>query len=197
MKNDVTQVHFRKRKTLDVLLQGFFLMAFWLLLSWQLDLYHIVVGFVSTVVVVALNHRVFRVQFFKGDVPEWERMRPIGILRYIPWLVLEIVLASLQVAYVVLHPKMPIRPLLLRFTAKLPNIGATVVLANSITLTPGTITIEVKNDRYLVHALRDESITGLTDGTMQTQVAKIFRKSVQNIVSNVKISRTAGKVYNA
>lgn len=191
---DVTNLNLRKRRMWNVFLQGFFLMTFWLLLSWQFNLYHIVFGLVSVIIVVALNHKVFRIQFFKGDVPEWERIRPIGLLRYLPWLMLEIVLASLQVAYVVIHPKMPIKPLLLRFKAKLPNIGATVVLANSITLTPGTITIEVKDGEFLVHALLDESIGRLVDGTMQTKVAKIFRKSVSHIVSDIMITRNPEKV---
>lgn len=182
-------IHLRKRKFRNILLEGCILMAFWMLLSSMFNVFHILVGVLSVVLVLLLNNKIFRVQFFKGDVPEWERMRVGGLLGYIPWLLLEIVLASLQVAYVVLHPRMPIKPLLLKFTARLPNIGAKVMLANSITLTPGTITIEIRDDEFLVHALLDESTASLREGTMQTRVANIFRKSPSNIVSGVKIIR--------
>lgn len=190
IEKDTAQLHLRKRRIRDVLLQGVLLMMFWLLLSWKFTVAHVAFGVISVALVLILNYRIFRIQFFRGDIPEWERVRIPGFVRYLPWLVLEIVLASLQVAYVVLHPKMPIKPLLLRFQAKLPNLAAKIILANSITLTPGTITIELRNDEFLVHALLDDSISGLTSGEMQTRVAAIFRKSVSNVVSDVRISRS-------
>jgi multicomponent Na+:H+ antiporter subunit E len=190
IERDIAKLHLRNRRIRDAVLQGLFLTVFWFLLSWKFDQPHIIFGAISVVAVLLLNYNIFRIQFFRGDIPEWERIRIVGFVRYLPWLLLEIVLASLQVAYVVLHPRMPIKPLLLRFNVKLPNLAAKIILGNSITLTPGTITIELKEDEFLVHALLDESIKGLTDGTMQTKVAKIFRKSVPHIVSNVRISRS-------
>ena len=66
-------------------------------------------------------------------------------MAYLPWLLWQIVLSSLQVAYVVLHPKMPIQPGD-PFPDSLPHTLARLTLATSITLTPGTITIDVQDD---------------------------------------------------
>lgn len=190
IEKDIGRLHLRKRRVRDVLLQGLILMMFWLLLSWTFTVAHVVFGIVCVTFVVLLNHKIFRIQFFRGDIPEWERVRIVGFVRYVPWLFLEIVLASIQVAYVVLHPKMPINPLLLRFHAKLPNLAAKIILANSITLTPGTITIELRDDEFLVHALLEDSIGGLTSGDMQTRVGRIFRKTVSDVISDVHIMRS-------
>lgn len=97
----------------------------------------------------------------------------------------------MQVAYVVLHRRMPIHPVLLKFKVKLPNVGAQVILGNSITLTPGTITIDIKGNEFLVHALIPDSYVGLVDGTMPRRVAELFRKSPpRDIVSDIEIIKS-------
>jgi len=102
----------------------------------------------------------------------------------------QIVVSSLQVAYVVLRPRMPINPSLLRFKTKLPNISSKVILGNSITLTPGTITIQIDGDDFLVHALMDISTTGIIDGSLPEQVAKLYEKKPAQVVQNVKVIKT-------
>lgn len=180
----------RKRTWGAVVVQSVFLMGLWLLLSGRYDLFHIALGVFSVVVISVWNLRIHQIQFFSGDVPEWERIQYLRVLTYIPWLVWQIILASLQVAYVVLHPKMPVKPRLLRFKAKLPNVGARVILGNSITITPGTITVEIRGEEYLVHALTEDSAGSLVDGTMPARVARLFRKSVGQLVSDVEIIKS-------
>jgi multicomponent Na+:H+ antiporter subunit E len=176
----------RARNWRSVLVQGVILMGIWLLMSGHYDLFHISLGLLSVVVVLLMNARINSIQFFTRDVPEWERVQPGRVLAYVPWLFWQIVLASLQVAYVVLHPRMPIKPTILRFQAELPNAGARVILGNSITLTPGTVTLEILNEEFVVHALTEDSSAGLVDGTMPTKVALLFRKRSPNVVSDVK-----------
>jgi multicomponent Na+:H+ antiporter subunit E len=102
------------------------------------------------------------------------------LLAYAPWLLVQVVLASLHVAQVVLSPKMPIRPRLVRFRADLPGEVAHLTLANSITLTPGTVTVDRHGDEYLIHALTDDTAGGLLGGDMQRRVGRVFGVVLRN-----------------
>lgn len=83
-------------------------------------------------------------------------------------------MANVQVAYLVLHPKMPIEPVLLLFQTQMRKGIAQVTLANSITLTPGTITVNLENGKYIVHTLKPPLAQELTEAVMQNKVAKIY-----------------------
>jgi len=180
----------RHRSRGGILAHAVILMVLWLLLSGHFDVFHISLGVFSVALVIAANARINRVQFFKGDVPEWERLRFNRLLRYLTWLVWQIVVAGLQVAYVVLSPRIRVDPSLLRFRARMPSVGAAVILGNSITLTPGTLTLEINKDEFLVHSLMDESMSGLVDGTMPTMVARMFRARPSDVISDVRITKS-------
>jgi len=72
---------------------------------------------------------------------------------YLFYLAYSILLANIDVAYRVIHPKMPIDPRVIKFKTKLTSDIGKTALANSITLTPGTITVDVRGDTFYVHAL--------------------------------------------
>jgi len=181
--------------------QFFLMMILWLLLSGHYDVKHITMGVFSCLLVVALNWRL-RLHYYVieelpkcGTDPDHPGPRPIRILHllfYIPWLMGQIVLASLQVAAVVLNPKMPIDPGLFEFRAKLPNTMARVILGNSITLTPGTITLRIKGDEFLVHGLMDASFSGIGDGSLPAEVAKLYDPNPGNPVSDLRVIRSRG-----
>src|SRR5690606_18924394 len=87
---------------------------------------------------------------FPGARPgNWPRDL-LGICLYLPWLFWQIVLADLQVAYLVLHPRMLdlVDPHIFRFTTTLKRPISRVTLAQSITLTPGTITVSIQDDEF-------------------------------------------------
>ncbi len=156
-------------------------------------------GVFSALMVVLLNLRLRKYYFFEEELAEIKarmkdifpvRLRFVRMLFYIPWLIWQIVVASLQVAAVVLNPKMPIDPALLRFQTKLPNTSAKVILGNSITLTPGTITIRIKKDEFLVHALMDTSSTGIINGSLPGEVAKLYEKKPEQVIRDVEIIRS-------
>ena len=92
---------------------------------------------------------------------------------YIPWLVKEIVLSNLHVARVVLTPGLPIRPRLLRLQCTQQSDVAKVIYANSITLTPGTITLDIRGSSLLVHALTKDTADGLLTGEMDRRVTRL------------------------
>ena len=98
----------------------------------------------------------------------------LSMLAYLPWLLLNIIKANLQVALLILNPRMPIEPILIRFKVKYQREISAVTLANSITLTPGTITVELINNTYIIHALVPESAEDLESGLMQNKVGRVF-----------------------
>ncbi len=73
------------------------------------------------------------------------------IFVYIPYFIYAMIKANLDVAYRVLHPSMPIDPAVVSFKTNLRSDLGKLILANSITLTPGTITLEVKDDEFFIH----------------------------------------------
>lgn len=178
----------RERGATARAIQAGTLMAVWLLLSGKYDPFHIGAGVFSVGLVFLVNRRLFRVSLFPGDQPR--RIRPLRALAYVPWLFKAIVLAAVDVARVVLSPRMPMNPSLLGFHADLANTAAQVVLANSITLTPGTITIEVDHGVFLVHALTDSASQGLVDGSMPARVAGLFSGTETGEVSDISIVRS-------
>lgn len=154
---------------------------FWLLLSksvyvysgvLEVDRLHFVVGIISAGIVALLSGEML----FPGR-GEHMWVKAWRLLLYIPWEVWQIVLANIDVAKRVLHPEMPIDPLVIEFDTTLRSDLSLVTLANSITLTPGTITIDVEPERgrFIVHAIaRDPADALLVDGTMQKKVAYVF-----------------------
>lgn len=91
-------------------------------------------------------------------------------LVYFPWLVKEIVLSNLHVARVILDRDLPIQPQLVRLhTSQSTDVGH-VIHANSITITPGTVSLDVRDGTILVHALTDETAGGLKSGEMDRRV---------------------------
>ncbi|MFH1723589.1 MAG: Na+/H+ antiporter subunit E [Elusimicrobiota bacterium] len=158
-----------------MLILALVLFAFWVVLSGKLDAFHLCLGALSAASVAFATRRLGRLRppiepFY---VRTWTRW-PV----YLSWLVWQIVLSAVQVAAIVLHPKMPIDPRLVRFTCRLPNTVAHLTLTNSITLTPGTVTLDQEGDAYTVHALTPAAGESLKpkegEGEMPRRVARLF-----------------------
>ena len=97
----------------------------------------------------------------------------MGFVVYLPWLFYQIMLANLQVAYIVLHPRMIelIDPHVFRFKTRLKRPISKVTFAQSITLTPGTITVSIHDDEFSVYALTRSASDSLP-GEMEGRVAR-------------------------
>jgi multicomponent Na+:H+ antiporter subunit E len=174
----------------NTIFQAILLMVFWLIMSGHYDLMHVSFGVFSVILVLLINHSTRRHLYTLGERSEALRLRLGRLIYYIPWLLSQIVIASLQVAYVVLHPKCPVDPAVLRFKTRLGNTSSKVILGNSITLTPGTITLDIRKDEFLVHSLADMFSSGILDGTMPGEVAKLYERSPGQVVGEVKVIRT-------
>ncbi|MDI6889042.1 MAG: Na+/H+ antiporter subunit E [Methanocellales archaeon] len=94
---------------------------------------------------------------------------------YLFWLITQIIRANIDVMMIVLSPKLPISPEIIKFDSKLPNDVALTTLANSITLTPGTLTVDIDEKKtYYVHCLAKRHGDALLKGKMQSLVARVF-----------------------
>ena len=97
----------------------------------------------------------------------------LGVLFYLPWLFWQIARANAAVARIILDPRLPIQPRLVRVRASQRSATGQVLYANSITLTPGTISLDLRNDTILVHALTDEAAAELETGKMDRRVCRL------------------------
>jgi multicomponent Na+:H+ antiporter subunit E len=138
------------------------LLAIWLVLVQTLDAFYLGLGVVTALVVAWLN---------TSAAPR-AGMRWAGLAVYLPWLLWQVLLSGIHVAYLILHPRLPIDPALLTYRTTLPDPAAIVIFGNSITLTPGTITAEVNDDELVIHAMDGPSASGL--GEMESTIARAF-----------------------
>ncbi len=146
---------------------GLVLFCFWLVLSGQYTVITVPAGILSVIGVVALSHRM--------DIAD-EEGHPIHLvprtLTYWPWLVVEIAKSTWDVTKIILSPKLPISPTLIRVKASQRSAVGVATYANSITLTPGTITARVSGHEFLVHAVTRSGAEDLAEGTMDRRVKK-------------------------
>jgi len=102
---------------------------------------------------------------------------PLRVLRfslYVPYLVFEIVKANLAISLVILHPRMPIEPRMTRVNARVRSGLPLLALANSITLTPGTLTVRASDQRLVVHTLIASAREDLFDGGLERAIRFVF-----------------------
>ena len=96
-----------------------------------------------------------------------------GVISYWVWLFKEIVVANLNVARLILDPRMPVSPNFFNAPASQKSDLGKVVFANSITLTPGTVAIEVQGDSILVHTLSADFAWGAESCDMDRRVTAL------------------------
>ena len=152
------------------------LVVFWLILSGKFDVGHVMTGVACAVLTTLAIAPLWRLRpaiehsaippF--GGVPWWR------FLTYLPWLGWQIVLANVHVARVVLSPQLPIGPRLVRLRMPVAHLYARLTLANSITLTPGTVTVDVDGDEFLVHCLTPAAAQALYDHHIARRVESVF-----------------------
>jgi multicomponent Na+:H+ antiporter subunit E len=163
-----------RRRIFEITVTFVLLTGFWILLSGYFDGFHLVAGGICSLIVTVMSYRLLfsgnRSQFFRTS---WR------LICYVPWELWQIVLSNIDVIRRVLHPKMPIDPCLIEIETPLRSEFALVTLGNSITLTPGTITVSVDSGKgaFLVHAIAKEPADALlVDQTMQRKVAEVFQE---------------------
>lgn len=148
----------------------FVLFLFWLLITWSLHYQQLIAGLLCSVLVVIFCKDIL---IYPEERFKIRPMTIVKILKYVFDLFVEILKANVQVAMIVLNPKMPISPTLIEFKTNLKDDLSKVILANSITLTPGTLTIDLEGDVYLVHGLTRANAIDVVDWHMAIKLLDI------------------------
>ena len=157
------------------------LFAFWMLLSGNTQPKFLTYGVLTAVIATWVSYPLLLVP--NGD--DTKRyfvfgVNPVKLVAYVIWLFWQLVLANIDVIRATVRPEIEIDPCVVRFRYQTDNPMARVVLANSITLTPGTVTMNVTDDGvYEVHALTAGAAEGLRSGDMQKKVAWLYGESYE------------------
>ena len=149
---------------------GALLVVLWLVLSGHYGVLLLFLGAASCALALFIALRMDRVD---GEAIPLA-MRAWRWVRYTAWLGVEIVKSNLQVARVLIDPRLPIRPAVFRVEATQRSLLGHVVYANSITLTPGTVSIDLHRDAIDVHSLLAPDLAVL--GEMDRRVSAMERE---------------------
>lgn len=150
-----------------------FIMLFvsWVIWSGLFDAFHLALGFISCLIVTYMSADMLfkRKEFKAADITKTFRF-----IAYIPWLFYQIMLSNIHVARIVLSPDMPIDPEVVIYKTTLKKDISITTYANSITLTPGTITADIINGDMYIHCLDKKVADDLMTGEMEDRVAHVF-----------------------
>ena len=141
-------------------------LVLWILLSGHVGALDLLMAVAASALVAFANRDI-------DGVSEMLRWTP-RLLAYLPWLLKEIWVANIQVVKLVLDPALPIDPVIVRVRTRLASDVARTTLANSITLTPGTVTLDVDGDDLIVHAITAAGGADVVAGGMARRVGRVF-----------------------
>ena len=146
-------------------------MIFWLFLSGHYDVFHITIGILCC---AGISYTSTNLLFLYQS----DKKRPFIVLQfflYTFWLLYQIIIANLQVARLVLSPKLKIDPRIIVYRCQyIDEDVPKATYGNSITLTPGTVTLDIRGQNFYVHALTPAFAEDLESGTMERKVAHIY-----------------------
>ncbi len=161
------------KRTLRILVLFVALLVFWQVLSARIDPVFMVIGVASSAWIAWYTIRVLDHEV--GERPDGGGFNPAALLAYIVWLFVRQIVAGFSLAWVIVNPRRAPQPGVFRFRTGLKPPAARAVLANSITLVPGTNTIEVDDDVFTVHAFNAASAADLAEAKVQRRIARVFR----------------------
>ena len=145
-----------------------FLFAFWVLLSGHLSPLLLGFGVLSVSLVMWLVARIDRV-----DREPVVLYPSLGLIGYCAWLMWCVVRSNIDLARRIWDPALPIYPSWIRLDIEVSTPLEKTLYANSITLTPGTLTTDVRDDHFMVHTLSRTSVDELRDGEMERRIRRL------------------------
>ena len=145
--------------------------AFYLFVAGTLTPFNLATGGLTAFLAAAVFSNV---TFVTSPSLRRSTMRVLRLGLFVPYLVWEIVKANLSIAYIILHPDLPIEPEMRRFRAAIWGGLPVTTLANSITLTPGTLTVDVDRDGLKIHTLTGSARDDLAAGGLERAVRFVF-----------------------
>ncbi|MED5274833.1 MAG: Na+/H+ antiporter subunit E [Pseudomonadota bacterium] len=158
---------FENYKQSNHLIKVFFVVfIFWLILSGIPTIGMIALGVLSSLLIIFLIN--------KMDIIDHEtsllNFKPIRLLIYFFWLIKEMVLSNILVCYYIISPKAKINPSVIKVKASQKSAVGKVLYANSITFTPGTVTIDINGDNLIIHVLAEPFKNSMLKNTMDSMV---------------------------
>ena len=155
----------------------YFIMCFitWMLLTGRFYWQNIIAGALVSLITTLIFSRYFQIDVRKLTQPR----RYLWLAIYILYFIWECIKANFDVAYRVLHPSMPVRPGIVKIKLTLKRELARTILANSITMTPGTISVDIIGDILYVHCIylhdtNPDNYTYNISGKFERILTKIF-----------------------
>jgi multicomponent Na+:H+ antiporter subunit E len=143
------------------------LYLFWLGLSGHYTVFLMSIGAGCAIGIVLLSKRMAVID---------HEGHPVALLLralwYWPWLVWQMILSGVSVTRIILSPSLPISPALIRVRASQKTAVGLVTYANSITLTPGTVSVDIEDDIILVHAITEDGAHDVAGGGMDAMVTR-------------------------
>ncbi len=152
------------------------LFGIWIIFSGLFDAFHTTLGLISAAFVTLISS-----EFFFADRSAGVGARIQQIIRlpiYLLWMLYQILLSNIHILKLALSPGdlEEVEPSLIRVKTNLKTDFGKWMLANSITLTPGTITIDIEGDELLIHSISKATSAGVEDDSMERKIAAIFER---------------------
>ena len=145
--------------------------AFYLLIAGSLSLFNLATGALTALLAAA---GFASISFVASPSPRRTGLRVARMVLFIPYLIWEITKANITIAYIILHPSLPIDPGMRRFRVAVWGEIPVTTLGNSITLTPGTLTVDVGPDGLDIHTLTGSARDDLAAGGLERAVRFVF-----------------------
>lgn len=142
------------------------LLLFWIILCEKFNVEVLIIGIVVTATVTYLNRK-----FLPSGKVRIGKLTLYAL--YLLLLLKEIILANISVAKIVMSPRIKVSPCIVRLKTRLKSSLHRAILANSITLTPGTLTLQLNDDELVVHCLMKEYIPDLVHSKFEKLLLKI------------------------
>lgn len=140
-----------------------------MLLSGEFNFILVLSGVIASCLVAYMSHDLL---FGKIEVVGGSK-RVLAFIKYIPWLMYQIALSNIDLVYRTLHPKKPINPGIIKVKNDFSSDLGMVLFANSVTLTPGTVTIEVNDNEFIIHAIAKDAAEDMNEGQMLKKIKEI------------------------
>jgi multicomponent Na+:H+ antiporter subunit E len=160
------------KKNIKMLSLACVLFLFWMLLTSSLSLFEIALGIGVSLFVSWLS---FHLLENEVNLISLSLLQFIRLLLYLPYLIKEIIKANVDVAERVLRPELPISPMIVRFRFPLKTPISQTTMANSITLTPGTLTVNIDEEGiFYIHCLAEAHAESLLEGDLRRHVLWVY-----------------------
>jgi multicomponent Na+:H+ antiporter subunit E len=148
------------------------LLAFWLLLSGRLDAHLVASGAITAAVVTLASAPLLERTI--GSARTHPKVRLLAAVPLTLWVLWRMLLSAVQLARIVLDPRLPPEPGIVRFRTELTSPAARTVLSTAITLVPGTMTLEVEGDELTIHSFTPDAVEDIASAELQNRIALVF-----------------------